>query len=146
MLTDMPSPDWSSPSPASLRSFGTVFSVVGLLVAAWLVHDHQYTARGWMLGAASTAVSAVLWIVSRVKAAWLRWPAAMWFALGAFLHAVVSPITLGILFFLVLTPVAIVLRMAGRDALRLKRSSGLSSYWVKRDTTTPDADTLRRQF
>jgi hypothetical protein len=51
-----------------------------------------------------------------------------------------------VLFFVVVTPYALVLRLAGRDALRLRPEPGRDSYWIARDPPGPAPDFLHRQF
>lgn len=68
-----------------------------------------------------------------------------WYQLGLFLGKVVSPIVLGILFFIVITPVALVMRLAGRDALKLRKQN-VSSYWVDRQPPGPNSESFKDQF
>ena len=68
-----------------------------------------------------------------------------WFRLGEFLGKVVSPIVLGIIFFGILTPISIVSRLFGRDALRLKRRAG-NSYWIDRAPQGLTADSFKNQY
>ena len=68
-----------------------------------------------------------------------------WYQLGLFLGKVVSPIVLGILFFIVITPVALVLRLAGRDALKLRKQN-VSTYWVDRQPPGPNSESFKDQF
>jgi hypothetical protein len=55
-----------------------------------------------------------------------------WLALGDRLHRVTSPLVLGALYFLLFTPVALIMRLAGRDALCRRFDPGARSYWVER--------------
>jgi hypothetical protein len=69
-----------------------------------------------------------------------------WMRFGALLHKVVNPIVLGGIYFLVFTPFALVMRLAGRDALRRKLDSQAKSYWINRDPPGPPPDSLPNQF
>ena len=69
----------------------------------------------------------------------------MWFRVGLVLGKIVSPIVLGLLFLLVITPVALATRLFGRDALSLKPRL-VKSYWVARDLDGPTPDSFRNQF
>jgi hypothetical protein len=62
------------------------------------------------------------------------------------LGRIVNPVVLTVLFFVVVTPYALVLRLAGRDALRLRPEPGRDSYWIARDPPGPAPDFLHRQF
>jgi low temperature requirement protein LtrA len=68
-----------------------------------------------------------------------------WHRLGLLLGKVISPIVLGVIFFLVITPVAVVTRLAGRDALRLRKRS-VRSHWVERAPPGPGPSSFRNQF
>ena len=69
----------------------------------------------------------------------------MWF--GGVLHRIVSPIVLGIIFFGVFTPVALIFKLRGRDALNRRFESLQSSYWLHRTPPGPDAErSFPRQF
>jgi hypothetical protein len=68
-----------------------------------------------------------------------------WYQLGLFLGRFVSPIVLGILFFIVITPVAIVMRLSGRDALKLRRQD-VSSHWIDRKPPGPEPESFKEQF
>lgn len=70
----------------------------------------------------------------------------LWFRLGLLLHRIMTPLVMGVLFFLVVTPTALVMRRLGHDPLRLKRPPTADSYWVSRTPPGPDADSMTRQF
>lgn len=68
-----------------------------------------------------------------------------WMKLGVCLSRYISPLTLGFIFFVLITPVASFARFIGRDQLRLKRES-VSSYWIDRLPTGPDSNSFKNQF
>jgi hypothetical protein len=68
-----------------------------------------------------------------------------WFVFGEILGRVVSPIALGFIFFVLITPVSVVTRLFGRDELRLKRRA-VPSYWVLRQSSVPDPNSFKQQF
>ena len=68
-----------------------------------------------------------------------------WFALGVLLGKIVNPLVLGVVFFVVITPVAIFIKLAGRDALRLRKQN-INSYWVDRSPAGPDSQSFHNQF
>ena len=128
------------PAPESSdRSFGFVFAVVFVLVGCW-PFLYWEAPRWWAL-----AISAALAVVALV------WPGILhplnraWLALGRFLHRVVSPVIMGAVFFLCVTPTGWIMRLRGKDLLSLKRRSDLKSYWITRSTqTTPES--MKNQF
>jgi hypothetical protein len=125
---------------SSDRTFGLAIAVVFLLVAlAPLRHGHAL--RWWAL-----AVAVVLALIALVKPALLATPNRLWMKLGLLLGKVVSPIALGILFYGVLTPLAVVIRLTGQDPLRLKLDPNAGSYWITRKPPGPPPDSMTNQF
>ena len=125
---------------SSNRAFGLVFTVFFLLIGLLpLLHGHAI--RMWALLLAggvlvlALAVPAVLAPANR-----------LWTKLGLVLHKIVSPIALGILFFLVVTPTGLLMRLLGKDPLRLRFDRSADSYWIDRTPPGPDADSLKNQF
>ncbi len=70
----------------------------------------------------------------------------LWMRFGALLQKIVSPIVLGALFFLTVTPMGLLMRLIGKDLLRLKKDPDASSYWIERTPPGPPPDTMRNQF
>ncbi|WP_421880200.1 SxtJ family membrane protein [Pacificispira sp.] len=126
---------------ASDRSFGIVFAVVfGLIAAAQWYFDRTEWAFG--LGCASAAFLAAALIFPRVLAP-MNW---VWTRFGLLLHKVTNPIILGAIFFLVCTPMGVVMRLFGFDPLRTKLDPSADSYWIDRDPPGPAPDTMSNQF
>jgi Saxitoxin biosynthesis operon protein SxtJ len=127
------------PAPESSdRSFGVVFAGVFALIACWPLWSAQ-SPRWWALGlAAAFALFAVIrpGILHPLNRAWL--------ALGRLLHLVVSPLVMGVIFFLCVTPIGWIMRRRGKDVLSLARRSDLSSYWITRDRA--EAQSMKNQF
>jgi hypothetical protein len=119
------------------RSFGLVFCGFFLVVALWpLLRGHEV--RAWAL------VPSLIFLALA-----LAYPRSLhplnkiWFRIGEMLHFVVTPAVTGVIFFLALTPIALVMRWRGRDA----RGRGLApSTWVDRAAETPSAETMRNLF
>jgi hypothetical protein len=127
--------------PPSNRSFGLLFAVVFLIVAtyAW---SKDYSGL-WVQ--TLLAISGIFFAFALLFPAFLTPLNKIWFALGLLMGKVVSPIVLGILFFIVITPVAIGMRLFGRDALLMKKRS-VSSYWINRDPPGPKPESFKDQF
>lgn len=68
-----------------------------------------------------------------------------WFFLGQLLGSIVSPIILGIIFFIIITPTAVIGRILGRDELRLKRKN-VASYWIDRKSIERTSESFNNQF
>lgn len=123
------------------RHFGLLLCAVLLAVS---IYGHvkgwqQTSVIAWAAGGSAFGLAALA--APRV----LRPLNKAWFWLGHFLGKVVSPIVLGIIFFGLLTPVAVAGRLLGRDELRLKRRA-VSSYWVERQPPGPESDSFKHQF
>ena len=122
------------------RSFGFTIAIALSLLGGWL----WWKASRWGLpllgvGAAFALFATVLPRLLRpLNIAW------MWF--GALLNMIVSPVIMGLIFFLVFTPVSLFFRLKGRDALNRRFDRGLTSYWLNRTPPGPDGATLPRQF
>lgn len=69
----------------------------------------------------------------------------IWYEFGILLGKIISPIVLCAMFFLLITPVALVIRLFGRDELRIKKSH-ISSYWVDRLPPGPSSESFKNQF
>jgi hypothetical protein len=70
----------------------------------------------------------------------------LWTRFGLVLHAVVTPVVMGLLFYLTVVPIGIVMRLAGKDLLALRYDPGAKSYWIERRPPGPAPDTMPRQF
>jgi len=125
---------------SSDRSFGLVFAGVFLVVACWPLF-YRDLPRWWALGIAVVFAIIAIW-----KPALLAVLNRLWTKLGVLLGKVVSPIALGILFYGVITPIGIVMRLTGKDPLRLKFDSGADSYWIPRKPPGPPPDSMTNQF
>jgi hypothetical protein len=130
----------SEPTMGSDRTFGVVFAAFFTVVAVlpWVRGGHG---RVWAL-----PVAGGLLLVALVRPRLLRPAHWLWFRLGLLLQRVTSPTLLGLVFFGVITPVAIVRRLSGADPLRLKRPPADGSTWTTRATGVVTPDSLRRQF
>lgn len=125
---------------SSDRSFGLVFGGVFLLIAAWPLW-YGATPRWWAAGMAT-----VFAVVAVMRPALLAGLNRLWTKLGVLLGKLVSPIALGVLFYCVLVPIGVVMRIAGKDPLRLKRDAGTASYWIPREPPGPPRDSMGNQF
>jgi hypothetical protein len=124
----------------SNRSFGIVFTVVFLVIGlAPLMSDE--TVRYWSLGLATLCLA-----VSLLRPALLAPFNKVWGRLGHILSRIVNPIVLGLMFFGVITPTGLIMRLAGKDILRLRLEKNQKSYWIDRTPPGPAPDTMKNQF
>ena len=131
----------SDPKLPSERRFGALFTLVFAAIGAWGHYKGGSAAasNAWFVAAAVVAL--VTLAAPRLLAPFNL----AWFKLGLLMGKVVSPIVLGIIFFVILTPVAIAGRLFGRDELRIKRNA-VQSYWIDRVPPGPDGDSFKNQF
>ena len=120
----------------SNRSFGIVFFIVFLLIAFYPLIN-QGDIRIW-----SVLISLLFLILGIINSKILTPLNKVWFKFGIFLGKIISPIIMGIIFFLVVTPIAFLMRMLKKDLLNLKYSKN-SSYWIKK---TDPKSTMKNQF
>ena len=125
--------------PGSERTFGLVFAAVFVLVGAWPLIGAG-APRWWAF-----AVAAAFAVCALAAPALLRPLNWAWHQFGLLLHRVVSPLVMGAIFFLCVTPVALIMRLLGKDVLSLRRRDH-SSYWIMRQTPGSEPKTMKRQF
>lgn len=125
---------------SSDRSFGLVFAAVFLVIAGMPLF-HGEALRWWSVGAAAAFA-----LVALAKPALLAGLNRLWMKLGVLLGKVVSPIALGILFYVVITPIGVVIRLTGKDPLRLKFDPDTDSYWIPREPPGPPPGSMNNQF
>jgi hypothetical protein len=70
----------------------------------------------------------------------------LWMRLGLLLHRIVNPVVLGLMFLSAIVPIGLLMKLFGKDLLRLKFSEDASSYWIVRDPKGPEPQSLNRQF
>jgi hypothetical protein len=125
---------------SSNRSFGLLFSLVFAMVGLLpLVHGGE--PRAWSLVIALVILILAVFFpsaLSPLNRAWLRF--------GLLLNRIVSPIVLALVFYGVVTPMAVLFRRFGNNALRLQRDPNSSSYWIARRPPGPAPETLKNQF
>lgn len=126
----------------SVRQFGYLLATVAALLAFWALLRER-TGGG---APAAALVALALLAVTRWRTRWLERPHRLWMGLGMLLGRIVSPIVLAILFFGVITSVALVQRLAGRDELRLRMRRGASSHWQPREPAGPPSDSFDHQY
>jgi hypothetical protein len=129
-----------APKRSPDRGFGLIMAAFFALVGLSPLRT-GHPIRIWSL-----IVSAAFLVVALTIPSTLRWPNLFWQRLGALLSGIVNPIVISLMFFLVFTPMAFFIRLAGKDPLRLRRIAGDGSYWIPRSTPSPDANSLRTQF
>jgi len=122
---------------SSNRSFGLVFFVVFLIVALWPL-KHEEDIRLWSL-----ALSIIFFILGILNSKLLTPLNKLWFKFGIFLGSIVSPIIMGVVYFIVVTPTGVFMRLLGKDLLKTNKEKNASTYWIKREK---QHSTMKKQF
>jgi hypothetical protein len=123
----------------SNKKFGYFFTLVFALVATYFFVN---SIQSWAYFFAIIAV--IFFIITLLKADILLPLNKIWMRFGMLLGMIVSPLVLGIIFFALFTPLAFLMRLSGRDELRLKFNKK-TSHWISRDELM-QGDSFRRQF
>ena len=110
---------------SSNRSFGIVFFVVFLLIAIYPILNNEEV-RLWSL-----LISSVFLILGLINSQILTPLNKLWFKLGLLLGKIISPLVMGLIFFLVVTPIGLIMRILGKDVLNLKYNKN-KSYWIEK--------------
>jgi len=110
----------------SNRSFGIIFSIFLSIVGLWPLMNSN-PPRLWAL-----IVALIFLILGLLNSKLLTPFNKLWIKFGEFLGKIISPIVMGIVYFFVVTPIGIFMRLNKKDLLKLKFSEN-SSYWIKRE-------------
>ena len=121
---------------SSNRSFGIVFFIVFLIIAVYpLLNDNSV--RIW-----SMIISIIFFILGLINSKILTPFNIIWMKLGIYLGIIISPLVMGIVFFLVVTPIGLLMRIFKKDLLKLKMNK-INSYWIEKEKIK---SSMRNQF
>ena len=122
--------------PGSNKSFGIVFFIVFILIALYPLTFGEEI-RTWSL------IISIIFLISGLLNSKILTPLnKIWFKFGIFLGKIISPIVMGIIFFMVVTPTGLILRLLKKDVLGLKYDTN-KSYWIKK---SGPKGTMKNQF
>ena len=110
----------------SNRSFGIVFFIVFVLIAIYPLIN-QGEVRIWSL-----IISFLFLFLGILNSKILTPLNKLWFRFGLFLGKIISPIIMAVIFFLVVTPIGLLMRLFGKDVLNLKLNKKKTSYWIEK--------------
>lgn len=140
-------PSAAGPTPDIQRAARSLGLLLAALIGGWGLWRGWHGGAAWWawLAAAGTAAAAALWrpaLLVPVTRAWLK--------LGDLLHGLVNPLVMLLLFVLVVTPTGLLMRLFGKDPLRLRLDRQAASYWIPRDDGQVDrqgrASSMKDQF
>jgi hypothetical protein len=125
---------------SSDRQFGLVVGLFLIAVSLWPLISHRRMRTPVLVAGAVLLLAAALapFLLHPLNRAWTM--------LGVLLGRVVNPVVMAVLFYLVFTPVGLLLRLLGKDPLRLRWDAQAASYWVERQPPGPPPETMANQF
>ena len=118
------------------RNFGIVFFVVFLIIAIWPILNEN-DIRLWSL-----IISLIFLILGIANSKLLTPLNKIWFKFGIFLGNFIAPIVMGFVYFFVVTPTGLIMKILGKDLLNLKKNNN-KTYWIKKDNSN---NNLKNQF
>ena len=121
---------------SSNRSFGILFSIVFAAIAFWPLLNLGEI-RVW-----SVIVSSIFLLLGLINSKLLYPLNLIWVKFGELIGKIVAPLVMALIFFLILTPIGIFLRLIGKDLLNIKLNNN-KTYWIKRDKKP---GSMKRQF
>jgi len=132
----------SSLSSKSERNFGFL---IASATTCFLVYRAVFQSPPLYLYFLGLVIVAGILLISFLKPCLFSLPLRLWMKLGYYMGIFISPIVLGVIFFGMITPVAVVARYLGRDLLNLNKYT-TATYWVKRDPSRQPSNSFKNQF
>ena len=120
----------------SNRNFGFVFFIVFLVIALWPLLNGE-NLRLWSL-----LISMIFFILGLLNAKILTPFNKIWMKFGEILGSVISPLVMGVIFFGIVTPTGLLLKLIGKDLLKLKKDKK-DTYWIEKDNSN---NNMKNQF
>ncbi len=125
------------PKKSSNKSFGILFFVVFLGLGLWpIINDNNPNVYLILL-------SITFLILGLLNAKILSPLNSIWIKFGEILGKIIAPIVMAIIYFIILTPISLIVRLFGKDLLGLKFSKQIKTYWIKRKK---DIGSMKKQF
>ena len=121
-------------SQSSNRSFGILFFVVFLILSLWPLQS------GNNLNFYFLVVSFIFLILGALNSKLLSPLNKAWIKFGEILGLIIAPIVMSLVYFVILTPVSLIVRLFGKDLLGLKFIKENETYWIKRKKSLTSMD------
>ena len=119
---------------SSNKSFGILFFLVFLIISLWPLKNGNNLNFYFLTASIIFLILGVLnsKLLSPLNKAWIKF--------GEILGLIIAPIVMGIVYFVILTPVSLIVRLFGKDLLGLKFLKGKETYWIKRNKKLTSMD------
>jgi len=121
----------------SNRSFGLVFFTVFLIVGLWPLKAGG-SINFWLI-----IIALIFLFLGLINSKFLSSLNKIWFKFGIILGAIIAPVVMCIIYFLVVTPIGIIMKIMGKDLLNLKYNKSTKTYWIKRNIPV---GSMKKQF
>ena len=118
---------------SSSKSFGYLFFGIFLALAVWVYVKNQ-NLNYWLIG-----TSTIFLVLTLIKSKLLDVLNDLWIKFGELLGKIIAPIVMSIVFFLIVTPIGLVLKIVKKDLLKLKFNND-KSYWIEKSKTIESMD------
>ena len=122
------------------RNFGFTMAAVSALIGTWGLYKSSSHWPIWL------GIAAVFAIVTLIRPQALGPANRAWLKLGLLMYKVVNPVIMAILFFGMILPIGLLMRMFGKDFLRLARDHQAPTYWLPRTDPRPQSESMKQQF
>ena len=119
---------------SSNRSFGILFFIVFLLIAFWPL-TKQGEVNLYLI-----SIALIFLVLGLLNSKILTPLNKAWIKLGEILGIIVAPVVMAIVYFIILTPISLLVRLFGKDLIGMKFSNDIKSYWVKRKKSLGSMD------
>tara|TARA_B110000967_G_C18901737_1_gene576045 strand:+ start:5044 stop:5427 length:384 start_codon:yes stop_codon:yes gene_type:complete len=123
----------SSKNLTSNRNFGIFFSFIFIIISFWPLKDGD-SIKIWSL-----SISLIFLILGLLNSNILSPLNKAWFKLGVYLGNIISPMIMAIIFFLLITPIGLLMRILNKDLINLKKGNK-KSYWIKKKNNSTNMD------
>jgi len=120
----------------SSKNFGILFFIIFLIYGLWPLLN-QDAIRVWSL-----VIGFIFLILALLNSKILNPLSSLWIKFGELLGKIISPLVMAFIYFLIITPIAIIIRLSRKDLLKTKFNSS-SSYWIKR---LKNIGSMKKQF
>ena len=122
---------------SSNKSFGILFFIVFFLIGIWPLFNGEVL-RIWPI-----PIALIFLVLGLINSKILTPLNLIWVKFGELLGKIIAPIVMALVYFLVLTPISLILRLIKKDILKLKILKKTESYWIKREKKI---GSMKKQF
>ena len=125
-------------SMSSNKSFGIVFSIFFLILSFW-----PLLKNGDQINFIFLFISLIFLILGILKSKALTPLNFIWFKFGIYLGSIIAPIIMAVIFFFIVTPIGLFMRLIGKDLIKNKIDKSLKTYWIEREK---EKSSMKNQF